>query len=189
MDRRKIRERILADRKQMLASELERLGALIADNLLQDGCYQRARCIHCFVGVTTKGEIPTDRIRNDIISSGKTLVLPKVTEVDGKMIHVKVADPKTLQPGIFGIPEPAGSEEVALWDLDLIIVPGLAVDMSGNRIGYGKGYYDRFLSRTERAVTVMLVPERYVLARIPAEEHDVPVHFIATEKAIHACRR
>jgi 5-formyltetrahydrofolate cyclo-ligase len=187
MDRRSIRNRVLAGRRQMKKEELDRLGDLIAGQVLQAEWYRNAHCVHCFFGVTEKGEISTGRILADAIASGKVLVLPKVTGDDGGMNHVRVEDLSCLQPGPWDIPEPSGEDKVGPGDIDLVLVPGLAVDLHGNRIGYGKGYYDRFLAEAERAVKVMLVPERFVYERIPAEDHDVPVGFIVTESGIHTC--
>ncbi len=188
MNRQDIRKQALAIRSQMGSGELERLGGLIAGHVLGAGWYLEARCVHCFFGVIEKGEIPTERILSDAVSSGKVLALPKVTDSEGGMKHVRVHDPAHLVPGPWGIPVPAGREEVAVADIDLILVPGLAADREGNRIGYGKGYYDRFLVSAARAVKVMLVPERLVHNRLPAEDHDVPVDFLATENGILSCK-
>ncbi len=187
MNRQDIRKQVLAWRRQMEPEELERLGNLIASKILQSEWYQQAHCVHCFYGVTAKGEIPTVQIIQHAIDAGKVLAMPKVTDSEGGMIHTRVEDPGLLQPGPWGIPEPAGTEEVPVEDIDLILVPGLAADCSGNRIGYGKGYYDRFLGQARRAVKVMLVPEKFIFDQIPAEDHDVPVDLIVTDKRIHTC--
>ena len=84
-------------------------------------------------------------------------------------------------------PNPAESTPVALSDVDLAIIPGVAFDERGNRLGYGMGYYDRLLSRFKGS-TVALAFELQILPSVPREEHDVRVGKIVTEKRVINCR-
>ena len=185
--RREIRKEALAIRSKMDSSELQQIGSLIDRSVLKSDWYRNARCVHCFYGVTVKGEIPTVRIMGHALSSGKLLVMPRVTDNDGGMEHIRVSGLELMQPGIWGIPEPVGDEQVPVAEIDLILVPGLAADLSGNRIGYGKGYYDRFLETASHAVKAILIPDRFVHDRLPVEPHDIPVDYIVTEERILSC--
>jgi len=185
--RQDIRKEALSIRRKMDSSELERIGSLIANNVLESDWYRDARCVHCFYGVKVKGEIPTVRIMGDALASGKLLVMPRVTDNDGGMEHVRVTGLELMQPGLWGIPEPVGEARVPVAEIELILVPGLAVDIKGNRMGYGKGYYDRFLETASHSVKAMLVPERFVHDRLPVEDHDVPVDYIVTEDRVLSC--
>ena len=186
-NRQDIRKEALSLRRKMDSSELERLGSLIAQNVLESDWYRDARCVHCFYGVTVKGEIPTVRIMGDALTSGKILVMPRVTDNDGGMEHLRVTGLELMQPGLWGIPEPVGDTMVPVAEIELILVPGLAVDIKGNRMGYGKGYYDRFLETASHSVKAMLVPARFVHDRLPVKDHDVPVDYIVTEDRILTC--
>ena len=84
--------------------------------------------------------------------------------------------------GAFRIEEPDGDNTVDISDIDLIIVPGVAYDRDGNRVGRGKGYYDRLLRRST-ATTIGVCYDFQLFDEIDAEEHDIPVHFVVTDRA------
>lgn len=107
---------------------------------------------------------------------------------DAELEAWRIFSPEELEPGIFGIPEPtvalrAEPERfVSPESLDFVLVPGLAFDENGRRLGRGKGYYDRFLARLDpTALTVALAFECQMFDRIPVDEHDRPVSAIVTE--------
>jgi 5-formyltetrahydrofolate cyclo-ligase len=186
--RENIRDEVLSLRKRMDGDELARMGSQIAKRVLQAEWYRDARCIHCFSGAVHKGEIPTLDIVEDCLKTGKILAMPRVSDRAGRMVHVRVTAPDHFRAGPWGIMEPVGDETVPVHEIELVLVPGLAADPAGNRIGYGKGYYDRFLGSASHALKVMLIPERFVLDRIPAKSHDIPMDFLVTESRILYCR-
>ncbi|WP_117237457.1 5-formyltetrahydrofolate cyclo-ligase [Thermus sediminis] len=108
--------------------------------------------------------------------------LPKV---GGEGLTVHPFGP--LAPGPFGLLEPT-TEAVDPKVLDLVLVPGLAFDREGFRLGRGRGYYDRFLASVE-AATLGAVPQALLLPRLPRDPWDVPVGFLATEEGVHQARR
>ncbi len=181
MDRESLRNRMLSERRQYTRTRLEEIGMWITRRIVQSDAYRHANVIHCFSGATGKGEISTRPILLDIIDSGKKLVMPRVGEDPGMLEHYPVTDITTLRTNAWGIHEPMNGVQVSPQDLDLVLVPGLAVDREGNRIGYGKGYYDRFLARTS-AIKLILVPDAFLLDRISALPHDIPMDAAATEK-------
>ncbi len=188
MDRKALRKEMIKKRSLIDASELRHLSDCIARITLSASWYQASRCIHCFFGVAEKGEISTLKILNHVINSGKILVMPRVAGHDGHMEHIRVRNLDSLAKGAWGIQEPAEGEHFNIDDIDLIFVPGLAADRNGNRLGYGKGYYDRFLSTAAGARKVMLVPDDFMLGHIPAKKHDVPVDALVTETGEIVCR-
>ena len=113
-------------------------------------------------------------------SMGKTVAFPRCCK-DGIM-HAHVVDGLgDLRPAVLGIPAPPDSAPIiGPEDLDLVIVPALAYDRSGYRLGYGGGYYDRYLLLTP-AFTVGLARERLVKDELPREPHDIAVKCLATE--------
>ncbi len=103
--------------------------------------------------------------------------LPKVA---GEELSVHPFGP--LAPGPFGLLEPT-TPPVDPGDLDLVVVPGLAFDREGYRLGHGQGYYDRFLASVQ-AVTAGVVPEALLLPRLPRDPWDVPVGHLVTERGV-----
>ncbi len=90
-----------------------------------------------------------------------------------------------LEPGAFGVPEPTGGEPLPPEALDAVVVPALAFDRRGFRLGQGKGYYDRFLGRLRAdALTLGFIPKTLLLERLPADPWDVPVRAIVTEDGV-----
>lgn len=137
--------------------------------------------------MTSKGEIPTRKILSHTITSGKILVMPRMTDAMGALEHIKVSDLDRLSKGKWGIMEPETDEMVPSDSIDLVIVPGLAADKKGNRMGYGKGYYDRFLSHLTQCKSVMILPDEFICDYVPVNSHDVPVNALISESGIVFC--
>ncbi len=115
----------------------------------------------------------------------KRIVLPKVDEINHRLILYRIKKLERIKTGFMGIPEPALPEKriINVKDIDLIIVPGIAFDYSGNRLGYGGGFYDILLSNVIKKVTIVaLAFEEQLLRSIPSESHDIKVDIIITDK-------
>lgn len=138
---------------------------------------------------SAKSEVDTWNLIFSSLKAGKRIGLP-VT--DGpKIMAVEFKPDIKLVSGRFGIPEPdpRKSQIVQEDDLDLVIVPGVAFDRQGNRLGYGAGYYDRFLKGLKhRPLLIALAFDVQIMDEIPAEDHDVPLDLIVTESEIIDCR-
>jgi 5-formyltetrahydrofolate cyclo-ligase len=123
----------------------------------------------------------------DILSpwpEGKTVLMPRVAEKDLRL-HA-VAGPGELAPGKFGIMQPLPSTPSAPERADFILVPGLAFDASGGRLGRGGGFYDRLLSRFE-GVRVGVCFNETLFEEIPREGHDAVMDFVATPDGVISC--
>ncbi|MBQ7419875.1 MAG: 5-formyltetrahydrofolate cyclo-ligase [Prevotella sp.] len=119
-------------------------------------------------------EVPTQELLQELISEGKTVLLPRVVN-DEEMEIRHYTGPEDLQVGAFGIMEPTGALFTDYDRIDLAIIPGIAFDREGHRLGRGKGYYDRFLSRILNTYKIgICFPER-LLEQIPTAEHDISV--------------
>ena len=111
--------------------------------------------------------------------AGKRVVLPRIHD-DGLTFHLHQPG-EALTENDWGVLEPAAAaEQVALADIDLLLVPALALDLRGMRLGYGKSFYDRLLAKA-RGVSVGVVYDFQLLAELPNEAHDVPVQRIVTD--------
>lgn len=120
-------------------------------------------------------ELPTDSFINRW-AARKQLFLPRV---NGEELDVLPYRPGRLSRGAFNIDEPDGDDTVDPATLDLIIVPAVALDPAGNRLGRGKGFYDRLLRRTS-AATIGVGFACQLLPDLPAEPHDVPLDLVIT---------
>lgn len=126
-----------------------------------------------------RDEVDTSSFLN-LWQHDKRLLLPVVKEND---LIICDYHPDNLKPGSFGIFEPQGDEITDLSIIDLIIIPGVAFDKNRNRLGRGKGYYDRLLSRLS-AYKVGICYDCQITDHIPVEEHDIPMDHVITESGI-----
>jgi 5-formyltetrahydrofolate cyclo-ligase len=170
------------------AAEKEKLDAAIIANFLRWDVYKRARTIFCYVSF--RSEVDTSPILRHALAHGKTITVPKVDPATKSMRAYSICNPeKELGPGCYGILEPlAGCAEVDGTGLDIVIAPGLAFTRRGDRLGYGGGYYDRFLrlinSKNKKVTVCSLVYERLVYNFLPVKENDVPVDYLITETGV-----
>ena len=146
--------------------------------------YRRARSVLCYVSVGE--EVETVPLLLQIVRDGKKLAVPRVLP-SGRLAVIAVNHPQRelIQTDLFGIPAPLFSQkkQVALKTLDLVIVPGVAFDAQGGRLGRGFGYFDRFLSRVSPKVPrVGLAFEAQILEKVPVHSHDEPMQAVITEK-------
>ncbi len=121
---------------------------------------------------------------------GKRVILPKVNMPEWKLMLYEIKNSKELQKGYMDIPEPPETEGRLknVNDVDVFIIPGVAFDVSGNRLGYSSGLYDKLLYGTKHIPIVALAYEEQIVEKIFSEPHDVKVHKIVTEKRIIECK-
>ena len=116
-------------------------------------------------------------------ASGKRVGLPRV--VDELLELHEFADVSELEEGAFGVLEPkVGAPVIAASEVDLVIVPGLAFDGRGQRLGYGRGFYDRLLPQMTSAFRVGFAYDFQIVMELPAEPHDVPLHAVVTDQRV-----
>jgi 5-formyltetrahydrofolate cyclo-ligase len=140
-----------------------------------------------FFNASFRSEIETSSIIKESLKMGKMAVLPKVDKKRHRLILYEIKDVSELSPGYMGIPEPSLPDDrlVNLDDIDLVIIPGAAFDYSGNRLGYGGGYYDILLSESKKKIPVIaLAYEEQLVDTIPSETHDIKVDIIVTDKRV-----
>lgn len=135
-EKKELREKYLALRKMLPRRELH-LGTDINEAL------KDARVIFCYVSFGS--EIATHSFIGELIAANKIVVVPRCDDLSGSMSAVAISSLSELSKGAFGILEPCG-KPVEKTAIDAAVIPGAAFDMCGFRLGYGKGYYDRFLA-------------------------------------------
>lgn len=161
---------------------LQRSSAII-DRLRALPEFTAADTVHCYVSLNERREVNTRPLLMSMLNGPKKVVVPVTQMENGTLRHVHIEAFSDLHANEWGVPEPTEGEEVGLGELDLIVVPMVGADRNRNRIGYGKGFYDRFLARVD-CPTVGLVFEQGLVPSIPAEPFDVPLDYCITEQQI-----
>ncbi len=186
-----LRESMLIKRDMLSPQERTRKSLMIKRRLFSTPEYKEARVIAFYVSFRSEAE--TENMIRESLKLGKKVVLPvsRVKKKELQMVYVKNFD-KDLKPGTYGIIEPK-TTKVKLDDLsqlDIVVLPGSVFDLSGYRLGYGGGYYDRFLQTLGSGTVIIgLAYEFQVVNEVPRESHDIPVHQIVTENRIICCRQ
>jgi len=160
----------------------------IADRLLALQIWKDARSVALFHSIRSKGEIETSGLDVAAREAGKRVAYPRLDGdspllEDQTMSFRWVDDPETLEGKGRGFREPAADAAVADV-IDLIVVPGLAFDPNGYRIGYGAGLYDRALPAFASSTKVGVAFDFQILMEIPHAAHDVPVTMVVTDKRV-----
>lgn len=181
MEKDALRKELLARRQALAPDVRERCSHAAQEALIGSAAFAAANQILIYIAF--RGEVGTERIARAAVAAGKGLVLPRVVkEPRGLVLHAYSGDPATLAPGAYGIMEPRPAWPVlAPAEVDLVVVPGVAFDRSGGRLGYGGGYYDRLLPGLRHARLVGLAFECQVVDRLPHDPHDMSVDGLATE--------
>lgn len=176
-----LRKRLLQYRRSLSPQEKGNLDTRIAAHVLSDNDYLSAQTVFCYVSLPR--EIDTARILQDAVKRGKRIAFPRCRKY-GRMNFYVVTSPDDLLPGIYGIPEPKETCPLCTPQPDdLCIVPCLAADRHGFRLGYGGGYYDRYLS-IQRMRTIGLCYSACMTDALPTDAYDVALDKIITDKEV-----
>lgn len=183
-----IRREILTRRSVQKAGIKLPKDAAIMKRLVELPEYKNAKTILFYVSV--RGEVKTSEMISESLSHGKKILVPSADVKHKKLMISEIHDLNELSPGAFGIPEPKHPHMFPLDKIDLVIIPGVAFDRLGNRVGYGTGFYDRFLKKLKKGVPfIALGYDFQIVHEIPANRMDVKVHKIVTEKGIINCEK
>ncbi|MBM4236011.1 MAG: 5-formyltetrahydrofolate cyclo-ligase [Firmicutes bacterium] len=186
MDKNKLRKQIITERDQLTDEEIATKSATIAEKLYSLSAFNQAEAIMYFVSFGS--EVDTRPIVEETIRRRKIALAPKAVPQSRELIPSRILDwDSDLMPGYYNIPEPRAGA-MRPYDpeqIDLLIVPGVAFDLKGNRLGYGGGYYDRFFSLLKPGTPlVALVFDLQIVPTVPTDEWDRPVDCVITEKRI-----
>ncbi len=181
MPKRSIRDAILSQRRHLSAELCFAHSLKVQQCVIGTEAFQQAGSLAIYSPVNN--EVFTEAIFSAARASSKRVAYPRVRDQDIDFIEVDSRD--DLRPGTFGVLEPGPGEVVPLEELDLLIVPGVAFDVEGHRLGYGKGFYDRALHLIANRGRLMgLCFELQLLPGLPAQPHDVRMDVIVTENRI-----
>ncbi len=168
--RRSIRERKRAMTEEEIVSSSEALGKLFT----QSEAYQKAKTIYGYLPYNQ--EVRTVPMLEQALREGKQVAVPKV--YGDEMKFILITDLSLVEKGYAGIPEPIADGPIAEDQTALVLMPGLAFDPQGHRIGYGGGFYDKFLAAEPDHPTLALCYEFQMLPELKTEAHDIPVDWV-----------
>ena len=186
MEKESIRKRILSLRNSQPPFRTITKSHRIKERLLITPEFIKAKTIMFYV--STKDEVKTESMIKHALKLGKKVVIP-ISDLNKRTLHLsEIKDfDNELEPGAFNILEPKKKflRPVLPEGIDLVIVPGVAFDEDGDRIGYGMGFYDRFLRNIRKHVPVIgLAYELQIVDDIPVDDTDVTVDKVVTEERI-----
>ncbi|MGE5628778.1 MAG: 5-formyltetrahydrofolate cyclo-ligase [Solirubrobacterales bacterium] len=180
MNKADIRKNILMKRDNISDMVKSEWDEIIFERVISTDFYKNSKDI--FIFVSFRSEVDTHKIIKNAIKEGKNIYVPKVISKEEGMRAYKINNFEDMQKGYYGILEPKEyCREISPIDIDLVIMPGAAFDKNGGRIGYGGGYYDRFLTLLKGNVKKVALAYKFqVLDLVPMEENDIRVDEIIT---------
>ena len=185
MNKKELREKYKAKRQALNQIQIEEMSLAIANNVLKLDIWG-AIYFHVFLPIETSNEINTEFILHILQGKDKEIVISKSDFETLEMTHYLMTDNTKIKNNKYNIPEPIDGIEVPISKIDVVFVPLLAFDKIGNRVGYGKGFYDKFLARCK--------PEtiRIGLSFFDSEQHiegvlknDIRLNYCITPNSVH----
>lgn len=175
-----LRKFILAKRDQSIAEDRANWDEEILNRFTTSEYYKKSKVI--FIFVSFRSEVDTHKIIKKAIEDGKIICVPKVISKEHGMKVYRIKSLEDLVAGYYGILEPSEKcEEVSINDIELAVMPGAAFDREGGRIGYGGGFYDRFLTKVQGNIKkIALAYKLQIIEAVPMEENDIRIDDIIT---------
>jgi len=169
--------KMLLEKRDAISYDLKKIASKQIHNKLKKiKIFKEAKSVACYYPIGS--EVLTQDIMQEILSDGKEVLLPKVK--DENISFRKILDLNSLEKGSFDIMEP--KEDCPASDkMDVVLVPTVGISPDGIRLGYGHGYYDRFLAKTN-AVTIALTYSKQIVKSIPSTEKDIKIQWVVTEE-------
>ena len=171
MDKKQLRLMIRDKKRSMTQQQIEVASQKLLKQFLATEQYAAAKTVYGYLSYNQ--EVRTEPILLRALADGKRVAVPKVYGDEMRFIYIK--DLSSLEKSDMGIPEPIADGPVANDPDALVLMPGIAFDKFGHRIGYGGGYYDKYLSKEPGHPTVALCYDFQMLPHLETEEFDIPV--------------
>ncbi|MCF6460432.1 5-formyltetrahydrofolate cyclo-ligase [Clostridium sp. Cult3] len=190
LDKKVLRKQILDKRSQLTPQEIKEKSKSIENRLFSLVEYKQSNFIFSFISF--RDEVHTHEIIKTSLDNGKRIGVPITVVEPRKLLVSEIKDfDEELEMGYYDILAPKEEyQRIVSPDLvDLVLVPGVAFDERGYRVGYGGGYYDRFFSGLKRdVVKIGLCYELQISSQVPIDSYDIPVDYILTERRLIKCR-
>ena len=180
MTREEIRAYVKKKREDASKIQAAELSARICERIVTMAEYLKAKRVLCYAALPD--EVQTGGLLREILRSGRELYLPRTR---GQNLEIaRTVSGAKMERGAYGVPEPVTDELGSIEEMDLVLAPGVAFDREGNRLGYGKGYFDRLLKDC-RCPKVGMAFEMQLVDHVPEHQGDVPMDKVVTEAAIY----
>lgn len=184
--KKEFRKKVISLRKTQQPDFIKKNSDIIKDKLLKMDCIKNSITIMLYLDFNN--EVITDNLIKELILLDKIVASPITIIKEKKLIPCQIKDFENgIQYGAYNIrePKPNCSPEINIKDIDVVIVPAVAYDINGFRLGYGGGFYDRFLENIrEDAVTIGVAFDLQIFNEVPKEPHDAQLDYIITESRI-----
>lgn len=174
MDKSALRRQIREQKRAMTQAQIELASARLGELFASTEQYRNARTIYGYLPYNQ--EVRTIPILERALKDGKRVAVPKVYGDEMKFIYM--TDLSQIEKGYAGIPEPIADAPVADDPAALVLMPGLAFTKNGDRMGYGGGFYDKFLAAEQSHPTVALCYDFQIVETLPTEQYDIPVDLV-----------
>jgi len=186
-EKQRLRREMLAIRRSLSTMDIVTRSNQIADHLCSWPGYQACETVMLYLAMPDEPQ--TEVIIQDALGQGKRVCVPLMGEKYGEMTAATITSLDELVTGKLGLkmPNPDKTEIVLPETIDLIVVPAVAFDRSGNRLGMGAGYYDRFLIKNQKCLTVGMTWACQLVTKLPCEEHDIRMQCLLTEEGFLSC--
>lgn len=183
--KKELRTQLKVKRAQLTDTEYRKKSERIVEHIQSSKYYQDSSTIHSFIPIINRREVNIEPLLDKAIQSGRSVVCPKMKFEMNEMNHYEVRSLDELVPNEWGIREPKPDYPVPVETIDMVLVPMLGGDRSLRRLGYGKGYYDRFLNEVSGYKVGVLFHEGLLPKySIPVESHDITLDAIITDEEI-----
>ncbi|WP_297131959.1 5-formyltetrahydrofolate cyclo-ligase [Terrisporobacter sp.] len=184
--KKEFRKKVINLRKKQQPDFIKKNSDIIKNKLLQMDCIKNSNTIMLYLDFNN--EVITDDLIKELISMGKIVASPITIIKEKVLIPSQITDFENgIKYGAYNIREPKSdcSPEINIKNIDVVIVPAVAYDINGFRLGYGGGFYDRFLENIrEDAVTIGIAFDLQIFDEVPKEPHDAQLDYIITESRI-----
>ena len=184
--KKEFRKKVINLRKEKDKDFIKHNSDIITDKLLNLDCIKNAK--NSMLYLDFNNEVSTDSLIKKLLNLGKIVSSPITLKEERKLIPSQITDLKNgIQYGAYNIrePKPECSPAINIKDLDVVIVPAVAYDKNCYRLGYGGGFYDRFLENLRKdAVTIGIAFDLQIFDEVPKEPHDAQLDYIVTESRI-----
>ena len=181
LGKKEIRAEVKKRRREADEETLHEKSLQILERFRQLSAYKDASLLLAYVDA--KREVETRLLMRCAWDDGKKVAVPRV-DGDGIMHFYYLRSLKDLEPGAFGIMEPRADCRICEPEEGLLLMPGVAFDEQGHRVGYGGGYYDRYLEKHPHLIHIALAFEFQIFPEVPSEKHDISPDLIVTENRI-----
>lgn len=189
-EKQQLRQHYKSVRKELSAAQVAQYSAAIARQLFATSLWQQSHTVMLYLSF--QNEVDTHAIYQQGWQESKTMLLPICAPSGGLMEMSSITSFSVLTPNCYGIDElPAALQQIiAPEEIDLCLIPGIAFDHTGNRLGFGAGYYDRYLPRLRPDVPRVALAYECQLSpqTLPVDDYDLPMDYILTEKQLYQIR-